>query len=236
MRALVALIALFLPMVANAADDDAFVAIALARLHPEPNVIAGGPGFHRYPRISRYEFERHRLFPEEFGEVDAAYLFEPVEVHGDVATLRYRALHRTTTGVDATVGSVEFDLKDPAWTITRVQSEPDKRPPLVELPFRVGKGVSAPAIVTQVPPTYPEEERLRRTQGIEIVQLWIDATGAITDVEVLKSLSPVFDAEAIRTVRQWTFRPAQRDGKPVAAVFNLTLNFRLTKDGNPPSH
>ena len=35
------------------------------------------------------------------------------------------------------------------------------------------------------------------------------------------------DMAALDAVRQWTFKPAVQDGKPVASLFNLTINFKL---------
>ncbi len=35
------------------------------------------------------------------------------------------------------------------------------------------------------------------------------------------------DTAAVNTVKKWKFKPATLDGKPVATIYNLTMNFRL---------
>ncbi len=102
-------------------------------------------------------------------------------------------------------------------------------------PSLAGKGrwvrleppTQAPVVLTRVEPVYPEEYRRARVAGIVILELAITETGAVEQVGVLKSIGPGLDMAAVKAVRQWTFKPATRDGKPVPILFNLTINFRL---------
>ena len=48
-------------------------------------------------------------------------------------------------------------------------------------------------------------------------------------IGLLKSLGPAMDMAAIDAVRLWSFKPATLDGKPIPVLFNLTINFKLTK-------
>lgn len=93
--------------------------------------------------------------------------------------------------------------------------------------FRVGGEVKAPVAVSRVEPVYPEEERTKRNSGIVILEVVIEANGDVSGVHVLKSLTGLDDA-ALTAVKQWHFQPATRDGQPVAVIFNLTIQFRLT--------
>ena len=56
---------------------------------------------------------------------------------------------------------------------------------------------------------------------------WYDEQGNVTNVEVLKGLPMGLAEAAVSAVKQWQFKPATLNGKPVAVYFNLTVNFQL---------
>ena len=77
-------------------------------------------------------------------------------------------------------------------------------------------------------PNYPEASRRRGEQGVVRVELRVDPNGRVVDVRVLESSGfSALDAEAIQTVRDWRFRPAQRAGVPVAGSITTAVHFRL---------
>jgi protein TonB len=57
-----------------------------------------------------------------------------------------------------------------------------------------------------------------KIQGTVLMQCVVRADGSVTDVQVVRSLDPVFglDQEAIIAARQWKFQPGTRMGQPVA--------------------
>ena len=77
-------------------------------------------------------------------------------------------------------------------------------------------------------PNYPEASRRRGEQGVVRVELLVDPSGRVVDVRVLESSGfSTLDAEAVKTVRDWRFRPAQRGGLPVAGSITTAVHFRL---------
>jgi protein TonB len=77
-------------------------------------------------------------------------------------------------------------------------------------------------------PNYPEASRRRGEQGVVRVELLVDPNGRVVDVRVLESSGfSALDAEAVQTVRDWRFRPAQRAGVPVAGSITTAVHFRL---------
>ena len=77
-------------------------------------------------------------------------------------------------------------------------------------------------------PTYPEASRRRGEQGVVRVELLVDPNGRVVDVRLLESSGfSALDAEAVKTVRDWRFRPAQRGGLPVAGSITTAVHFRL---------
>ena len=89
--------------------------------------------------------------------------------------------------------------------------------------------VTAPKAILKEPPMYTEVARKERVQGLVILQLVIAETGEVTEVEVLKGLPYGLTETAIEAVKKWKFEPARHDGKPVAVLYNITVNFRLEK-------
>jgi len=60
--------------------------------------------------------------------------------------------------------------------------------------------------------------------GTVILQVTVDKAGAIRKVEVIHGI-PSLTEEAERSVRQWKFKPAQLDGKPVASPMVASFTF-----------
>ncbi len=94
--------------------------------------------------------------------------------------------------------------------------------------YKVGPGVSAPVIVKATDAEFPSAEKHSKDgfQGNVVVGLIVDKTGSPQDVHVAKSLRKDFDDEAIKAVRHYEFKPAERLGKPVAVKINVEVHFR----------
>lgn len=93
--------------------------------------------------------------------------------------------------------------------------------------IQVDASVTPPVRVNDPTPPYTEEARVARTQGVVILQAIIDARGLVQAVTVLKGLPFGLSESAIDTIKTWTFRPAVKNGLPVAVYYNLTVRFSL---------
>jgi len=93
--------------------------------------------------------------------------------------------------------------------------------------FRVGGGVSAPALLRKVEPEYSEEARKAKYQGtVQLaVEVWPD--GRAHNIRVIRSLGLGLDEKAIEAVQKWTFAPGKKDGQPVKVQATIEVNFRL---------
>jgi len=91
---------------------------------------------------------------------------------------------------------------------------------------KVEKDIKPPKLVKEVSPVYPEIARLSEVQGVVILSVKTGPDGKVQDVMVLRSI-PLLDQAAIDAVRQWVYEPFVIDGKPVTAVFTVTVNFQL---------
>lgn len=75
---------------------------------------------------------------------------------------------------------------------------------------------------------YPPVAVENEIEGMVFVAFVIRKDGSITDVEVVKSVDPSLDAEAVRIVKlmpKWI--PARNNGKAVNSKFKIPVSFRL---------
>ena len=93
--------------------------------------------------------------------------------------------------------------------------------------FRVGGGVSAPSLIRKVEPEYSEEARAAKFQGTVLLYTEITPDGTAANIRVARSLGLGLDEKAIQAVKQWKFKPGEKDGKPVTVAATIEVNFRL---------
>src|SRR5438105_3973211 len=84
---------------------------------------------------------------------------------------------------------------------------------------------------------YPENLSKTQKQGNVLLVGRIDARGRITDLHAVATSHRDFVTPAIEAVRQWEFKPATRDGKPIEVFANVGVRFRISdeKRGEIPS-
>ena len=83
-----------------------------------------------------------------------------------------------------------------------------------------------PEVITRVLPDYPDIARQSGMEGTVMVQALVGKDGKVKDVRVVKSV-PVLDDAAIKAVRQWVFKPALSNNKPVAVWVAVPVKFAL---------
>lgn len=91
-------------------------------------------------------------------------------------------------------------------------------------PVRVGGNVRQPAKLVHVDPVLPPLAAQANVRGVVLVEVTIDAQGAVSDAKVLRSI-PLLDRAAIEAVRQWRFEPTLLNGRPVPVIMTVTVNF-----------
>ena len=88
-------------------------------------------------------------------------------------------------------------------------------------------GVLMPTLLKEVKPEYPLSKRSSGIQGIVTLDCVVLTDGTVGDVRVARGLDPDLDQEAIRSMRQWRFKPGQKDGKPVPVQVSVEISFTL---------
>ncbi|MEX0719753.1 MAG: energy transducer TonB [Balneolaceae bacterium] len=74
---------------------------------------------------------------------------------------------------------------------------------------------------------YPEEAKELGVEGRVTVNFVINKIGRVINPQVVRGIGAGADEEAMRVVRNSTWRPAFEKGEPVCINFALSINFRL---------
>jgi periplasmic protein TonB len=93
--------------------------------------------------------------------------------------------------------------------------------------YRIGGGVSAPVPIFTPEAEFSDEARRAKYQGVCLISLIVDAQGNPQNPRVSRPLGMGLDEKALEAVRKYKFKPAMREGKPVAVMMSIEVNFRL---------
>lgn len=81
---------------------------------------------------------------------------------------------------------------------------------------------------------YPEEAVKNNIEGRVIVRFVVGKNGKIYNPEVVRSIHPALDAEAVRVIKampEWT--PGLKDGKAVNVKYTIPVSFKLQGKEQP---
>lgn len=99
--------------------------------------------------------------------------------------------------------------------------------PVDEPPRIITPDVQQPVLITKIEPPYPHLARITRKEGIVILQAVITKTGTVEELTLLRSADPLLDQAAMSAVKQWIYKPATINGRPIKVYFTVTVNFKL---------
>jgi len=92
---------------------------------------------------------------------------------------------------------------------------------------RAGNGVSAPEVLFQPEPEFSEQARKAKLSGNVEVYLWVDEHGNPTHVRVARGIGMGLDEKAVEAVRQYKFKPAMANGRPVTVEMYVDVVFNV---------
>jgi len=143
--------------------------------------------------------------------------------------LRNRAAALRELGRTAEADANEAQMRELGESIARAAKPPTQEgaPADAGAPYRVGHGVSAPAVVEKAEPGYSSEARVQHVQGTVVLSIVIGSDGSVQKMRMLRPLGFGLDNEAMETVRRWKFEPGKKEGEPVAVQATVEVNFRL---------
>jgi TonB family protein len=94
-------------------------------------------------------------------------------------------------------------------------------------PRAAGEEVEPAVLVSKVDPTYPEPAIRAQIEGSVVLDVGIDETGKVIDVQVTRGLPFGLSDSAANAVRQWIYRPARGPAGPIPSRKSVRILFTL---------
>ncbi|HEX8811203.1 MAG TPA: energy transducer TonB [Terracidiphilus sp.] len=84
-----------------------------------------------------------------------------------------------------------------------------------------------PPRATQAPdPKFPDLPADAERHGSVVMLVGVNARGRVDAVRVLHSDELAFEQVAVRTVKKWKFKPAEKNGSPVPVQVTVEIKFQ----------
>ena len=106
-------------------------------------------------------------------------------------------------------------------------SAPDPQPSAQEAASIANGTLRTPILLYQVAPQFTEAARRKRLSGNVELSVIVDAEGKPRKVTVRHGLGFGLDEEATAAVKQYRWKPATRNGNPVAMEIPVFVNFQI---------
>jgi protein TonB len=123
----------------------------------------------------------------------------------------------------------EKDITVPQVEI-QVPEDPAQNAPVADAaPAVPTGGESRPLHATsRVDPIYPPSERRASHEGVVRLQVQVDESGRVLDVQITKSSGfPALDQSATDAVKRWRFSPKMENGQAMGTVGSVAVTFQL---------
>ncbi|HKO04290.1 MAG TPA: TonB family protein [Candidatus Acidoferrales bacterium] len=110
------------------------------------------------------------------------------------------------------------------WTLKFVELDENGK----EIPGAMDSpSVAGPVPLRKVDPKYPPAYINAKVQGDVILYAIIRRDGSVDSIEVVKSLDPQLDQNAMEALARWKFQAAQREGRSVELAAIVRIPFRV---------
>src|ERR1700675_4117920 len=123
-------------------------------------------------------------------------------------------------------------------TFAQVQGAPPSAPDISPVPqprptrIRVMGNIEEKALVSQVPPEYPEIAKRAHISGTVMLHAIISKDGSVKSLEYISGPQLLMKS-AMDAVRQWRYKPTTLNGDPVEVDTTISVVFKLGEA--PPS-
>ena len=80
----------------------------------------------------------------------------------------------------------------------------------------------------RVPPTYPDQERVKGMEGKALVEFVLGADGKVAEARAVEATNDAFAASAVEALSKWKFDPGKKGGVPVGVRMRQPITFTLS--------
>ena len=109
-------------------------------------------------------------------------------------------------------------------------ARPSPVPAVPGAPASAGGLLEGPTLISRVEPVYPDLARRAGIEGTVELEVSIDPTGAVTDVEVVRGLPLGMSEAAAAAAHRWKYKPARTAAGPVASRKSVRIRFVLRSE------
>ena len=90
--------------------------------------------------------------------------------------------------------------------------------------FQVGGDITAPQILKRVRIQVPDHLReVRRSGTVILLEGVVTTRGDVRDLRVIRGENDPLVPYVLKAVCEWRFKPAEKHGKPVAAIYPISV-------------
>jgi protein TonB len=94
-------------------------------------------------------------------------------------------------------------------------------------PRMASTDLSGPVPLKKVDPKYPQTLMAERVEGEVVLYAVIRRDGSVDSIQLVRGIDQQLDANAMKALAQWQFRPASRQGTPIELEAIVHIPFRL---------
>ena len=198
----------------------------LARIQNDPNLQAAAKqdAVNYYQEQIKFIQERHKDVVKD--------IYLPIKSRRGKATLVSNGI---TLTVEPETNSSDLQKQDE--TSPQIDKS-DAAPPKKQLGFAdiINQRASeraAPKYKTRANPQYPKSAKEAKKDGTVILQLTIDEKGIPKNIVALTNLGFGLEAAAIEALKNSTFHPAMKNGKPISKEVEIPYAFKIEDAASP---
>jgi TonB family protein len=155
------------------------------------------------------------------------------EVHkrnGTPQTSYLLGYYTTNQNRDGTFRRIKVTCKDPAAQLDHRSGYYAKSaapPPSGPATGGIFGYDTSPILIHKQEPEYSEDARRAKYQGTAMLEVEVNTEGRVEHIRVRHSLGLGLDEKAMDAVRQWRFKPALKQGQPVAVQAQVSVSFGI---------
>ncbi len=106
------------------------------------------------------------------------------------------------------------------------QNKASGKTPVIEA-VAITDDITPPRLSEVANPYYTPEARKKKIEGTVTLAIVVNQKGDVADAKVVKGLGYGLDENAILAVKEWKYKPAEKDGEPIAVKMEVTADFYL---------
>jgi len=85
-----------------------------------------------------------------------------------------------------------------------------------------------PKILKKTPPTYPDEAKGKKIEGVVVVEAVIGREGKVLDARIVKSDHELFNQPTLDAIRRWEFEPLDLPEGTPSIAYTFTVKYQLS--------